>query len=216
MDRGDSARDLGVSAIGGGSNSARQSDESIAEARVTDRAATRVSPRVLDITEKRGTFGVFTCRLSEGGAQSVLYSGPGSAQDLKRRLQVSADPDLVVVSLTQGVGLDLIAPTCEVPAAPRVLLATDWVAIADSLGGGYWTPQDPERRPAIARVYFEDDALIQVELHRNAAGEPAIRCPTPVYIWIPADAAKATRTGLRLLAKPCAPKRAYAAAICRI
>lgn len=104
---------------------------------MTDRAATRVSPRVLDITEKRGTFGVFTCRLSEGGAQSVLYSGPGSAQDLKRHLQVPADPDLVVVSLTQGVGLDLIAPACEVAAAPRVLLATDWAAFADSLGGGW-------------------------------------------------------------------------------
>lgn len=183
---------------------------------MTDRAPTRVSPRVLDITEKRGTFGVFTCRLSEGGVQSVLYSGPGSPHDLKRHLQVPADPDLVVVSLAQGVGLDLIASTCEVPAAPQALLATDWAAFADSLGGGYWTPQDPERRPVIARVYFEDDALIQVELHRNAAGEPVIRCPTPVYIWIPADAAKTTRTGLRLLAKPCAPRRAYAAALCRI
>ena len=183
---------------------------------MTDRAPTRVSPRVLDITEKRGTFGVFICRLSEGGAQSVLYSGPGSPHDLKRHLQVPADPDLVVVSLAQGVGLDLIAPTREVPAAPRVLLATDWAAIADSLGGGYWTPQDPECRPAIARVYFEDDALIQVELHRNADGEPAILCPTSVYIWIPADAARTTRTGLRLLAKPCAPRRAYAAALCRI
>ena len=208
MDRGDSAGSLSVSV--------RRIAESIAEAFVTDHDTARVRPRVLDIIETRGMPGVFTCRLSEGGIQRVLYSGPGAPHDLKKYLQTSSDPDLVVLSLAQGVSLDLIAPAHNVPAISRELLANDWAAFADSLGGGYWTPQDPERRPAIARVYFEDDALIQVELHRNAAGEPAIRCPTPVYIWIPADAAKATRTGLRLLAKPCAPKRAYAAAICRI
>ena len=165
---------------------------------MTNQAAPRRSPRVLDMTEKRGTFGTFTCRLSEGGVQSILYAGPGSPHDLRQHLQAPADPDLVVLTLHQGVGLDLLARPASSPSAQRELLADDWAALADSLDGNYWLPRDPERQPAIARVYFERDAMIQVELHEDTAGRQVIRCPTSVYIWIPSSATDETRTALPL------------------
>jgi hypothetical protein len=123
---------------------------------------------------------------------------------------------LVVLTLGQGVGLDLIARGFASPAEQKELLASDWAALADSLGGNCWSPRDPERRPVIARVYFERDALIQVELHEDAAGRRVIRCPTSVYIWVPSNATDDTRAALRALAKPCAPHEAYAAALSRL
>ncbi len=180
---------------------------------MTDRATPRHSPRVLDIWTKDWL--TCTARLTEGNAQEILYCGPGSPFDLQKNLQAHADPDLVVLAIDKGVGLDLLARPASSPSAQRELLADEWAALADSLDGNYWSPRDPERTPVIARVYFERDAMIQVKLHEDSAGRKVILCPTSVYIWIPSNATDDTRTALRSLARPCAPAGAYAAALCR-
>ena len=180
---------------------------------MTDQATPRRSPRVLDIWTKG--WRTCTARLSEGSVQEILYSGPGSPFELQNHLQSPADPDLVVLTIDKGVGLDLLVRPASSPTVQRELWVDDWAALAESLDGNYWSPRDPERRPVIARVYFERDAMIQVELHEDSAGPKVIRCPASVYIWIPSNATDDTRTALRSLAKPCAPAGAYAAALCR-
>lgn len=167
---------------------------------MTDQVAQRRSPRVLDIWTKDWL--TCTARLTEGSVQKIVYSGPGSPFDLQKHLQAPADLDLVVLAIDKGVGLDLLARIASSPSAQRELLAADWAALADSLDGNYWSPRDPEGRPVIARVYFERDAVIQVELHEDTSGRQVIRCPTSVYIWISSNAADDTRTALRSLAKP--------------
>ena len=143
-------------------------------------------------------------RLSQDTIEPAIGAASGSPYELRDYLLAAgADPDLVVISGSGGIGIDVRARSSRAAPGHTWLLAESWAWLADSVNAHYWTPREPAHSDRIARAFVGRDAFVQVALHQDSDDRDIIACPGPVYIWAPASMIPVTRAGLLTLAHAC-------------
>ena len=169
------------------------------------RSGEGASGRVPCLLEISSTKSGLTWRLSGGALEQTAGTASGSPYELRDYLlDAGADPDLVVVSGSGGIGIDIRGGGSSTAAAEqRWILAESWARLADSVNGHYWTPREPGRPERIARAYVGRDAFVQVVLHQDSEDRDIIACGGPVYIWAPTSMTHEARGGLGSLARGC-------------
>lgn len=159
------------------------------------------APRTLEILS---TESGLEWRLSQDTVEAATGAASGSPYELRDYLlDAGPDPDLVVISGSGGIGIDVRVRSWTPATGQTWLLAESWARLADSVNAHYWTPPEPARSDRIARAYVGRDAFVQVTLHQDSEDRDIIACPGPVYIWAPASMTPVTRAGLLALAQAC-------------